>query len=213
MTQITPATTNRPRGRPPKDDLRGHLLRHTLKVLLRDGYQRFSMNAVAVSARSSKETLYRHFGDKHGLLGAALGFIGEGVQALLLEGVGNDLARDARLYRLGSNYLRGLLLGESLTLQRIAYADGQQGLGPVFAKQFTDVVLAVMTQQCEDMATPAPALDAEVFLAMVQGQVHEKALLGLSDAATEAACHRVVEHAVRVFAAYLEASVAPDGSC
>jgi AcrR family transcriptional regulator len=192
------------RGRPAKEGLREHLLVHTLRVLLRDGYENFSMNAVAVSASASKESLYKIFRDKAGLLGAALDHLGKMVEPLLLAGVGDDLGREPRLRRLAENYLRGCLLPESLTLQRIAYASGEKALGQVFAKEFTDAALAVMTRQMGAIGTPEPELDAEIFLAMVQGQVHEKVLLGVESPQARKRHKEVAAHAVRIFTAYLK---------
>ncbi len=206
MTRSGPAkrTSPKPRGRPLKEGLRDHLLLHTVLVLLRDGYDRFSMNSVAVSARTSKETLYRHFNDKTGLLSAALINLGKVVEPLLLEGVHDKLGRGQRLEVLADNYLKGCVRPESLALQRIAYADGGQSLGPVFARQFTGASLAVMTRQFVAMGTPQPKLDAEIFLAMVQGQVHEKALLGAGTDTSKKTIKAVTLHAVNIFSAYLD---------
>ena len=192
------------RGRPAKEGLREHLLVHTLRVLLRDGYENFSMNAVAVSASASKESLYKIFRDKAGLLGAAFDHLGKMVEPLLLAGIGDDLGREPRLRRLAENYLRGCLLPESLTLQRIAYASGEKALGQVFAKEFTDAALAVMTRQMAAIGTPEPELDAEIFLAMIQGQVHEKVLLGVESPQARKRHKEVAAHAVRIFMAYLK---------
>lgn len=186
-----------------KKGLPEYLLIHTLQVLLRDGYDKFSMSAVAVSANASKETLYRHFHDKAGLLSAALEYIGKVVEPLLLEGISDDLSQQQRLRLLAKNYLQGCLLPESLALQRIAYADGGRDLGLVFTRQFTDAALAVMTRQFAEMGTPKPNLDAEIFLAMVQGQVHEKALLGAMPAKNNKKLNEVTVHAVSIFSAYL----------
>lgn len=171
-------------------------------ILLRDGYDKFSMNAVAVSAKTSKETLYRHFNDKAGLLTAALINIGKIVEPLLLEGLHDKLDRQQRLKVLAENYLKGCVRPESLALQKIAFAEGQH-LGLVFAKQFTEASLTAMTRQFVRMGTPNPKLDAEVFLAMVQGQVREKALLGAISAANTKTIKEVTQHAVAIFSAYL----------
>ena len=187
-----------------KEGLPEHLLLHTLQILLRDGYDRFSMNAVAKSASASKETLYRHFHDKAGLLGAALNRLGKVVEPLLLAGIRDDLDRSQRLRLLAENYLKGCLLPESLALQRIAYAEAGKDLGRVFAQQFTDMALDVMTQQFAALGTPKPVLDAEIFLAMVQGQVHERALLGMAPGQVGKKIHEVTSHAVIVFSAYLD---------
>ncbi len=190
-----------------KEGLREHLLLHTLEVLLREGYDRFSMIAVAKSAQASKETLYRYFSDKAGLLSAAMGYLGELVEPILIAGVHDELQRDARLQRLAENYLRGCLLPESLTLQRIAYASGDRALGQMFADQFTLAAHKVITREMTRLDTPRPDLDAEIFLAMVQGQVHEKALLGMVRERDTPGHKKVTAHAVRIFSAYLDSGV------
>jgi AcrR family transcriptional regulator len=191
-----------------KQGLREHLLLHTLQILLRDGYDKFSMSAVAVSANASKETLYRLFHDKTGLLSAALENIGKIVEPLLLEGIRDGLGQQQRLQLLAQNYLKGCLLPESLALQRIAYAEGGSELGMVFARQFTDAALAVMARQFAEIGTPEPKLDAEIFLAMVQGQIHEKALLGVTAVRNSKKLDQVTVHAVSIFSAYLHQGIA-----
>jgi hypothetical protein len=54
------------------------------------------------------------------------------------------------------------------------------------------------------MGTPEPELDAEIFLAMVQGQFHEKVLLGVTSAQARKKQKEVIAHAVRIFNAYLK---------
>jgi TetR/AcrR family transcriptional repressor of mexJK operon len=203
MARPTAGKTAGRRGRPMKAGLREHLLLHTLQVLLRDGYEGFSMSAVALSANASKETLYRLFQDKAGLLSAALKNIGKVVEPLLLEGIRQELGQRERLQLLAKNYLRGCLRPESLALQRIAYADGGKHLGPMFTRQFTDAALAVVARQFSEMNTPKPRLDAEIFLAMVQGQMHEKALLGMAAGQNSKKLDELIAHAVGIFSTYL----------
>lgn len=204
MTSPSTQAPEKRRGRPMKEGLPEHLLLHTLQVLLRDGYDQFSMSAVAKSASTSKETLYRHFQDKAGLLGAALAHLGKVVEPLLLEGIHDGLDREQRLRRLAENYLKGCLVPESLALQRIAYLEAGKDLGREFARQFTEASLEVMTRQFSSLRTPRPKLDAEIFLAMVQGQLHERALLGVAPEPTGKAIAEVTAHAVEVFSAYLD---------
>ncbi|MEZ4328866.1 MAG: TetR/AcrR family transcriptional regulator [Polyangiales bacterium] len=196
----------RPRGRPPREDLRDHLLTHTLGVLLRDGLEGFSMSSVARSAQASKETLYRHFGDKSGLLAAALEHVGQRVGPLLLEGLEATDTRRARLERLAHNYLGGLLEPASLALQRIAFADQDRGLGARFATCFTDAARDVVTRELAALGAREPALDAELFLGMVRGLHHERALLGVVPRDHRARQKALVAHAVEVFDAHLPAA-------
>jgi len=192
------------KGRPLEEGLRDHLLDHTLRVLLRDGYQRFSMNAVAQSAKASKETLYRHFGDKAGLLHAALTRNARLIGPLLNEGLKETPTMEERLFRLGMNYLHGCYLPEALALQRIAYADGERGLGPIFAEEITEHAISYIVDEFSQLGSSQPREDAELFLGMIQGKLHEKILLGVQIKNIEQQLERQVQHALRMLAPYLQ---------
>ena len=186
--------------------LRAHLLDHTLRVLLRDGYRRFSMNAVAASAKASKETLYRHFGDKSGLLHAALVRMAALIDPLLHIGLDSAVGREDRLRQLGRNYLDGCYLPEAIALQRIAYADGEHGLGPLFADEITERAVAVVEGEFATLGSPEPRRDAELFLGMIQGKLHERIMVGADLDDVDEQLDRQVDHAVRVLVAYLDAA-------
>ena len=183
--------------------LRARLLDHTLRVLLRDGYRRFSMNAVATSAKASKETLYRHFGDKTGLLHAALVRSAALIGPLLRVGLDSAATREDRLRQLGRNYLHGCYLPEALALQRIAYADGEHGLGPLFAEEITERAIVVVEEELEALGSPDPRRDAEVFLGMIQGKLHERIMLGAEVDDLDRQIDAQVDHALAVLAPYL----------
>lgn len=197
-----------------EDPLRARLLDHTLRVLLRDGYRRFSMNAVATSAKASKETLYRHFGDKAGLLHAALVRSATLIEPLLRDGLDEATTTDERLRRLGRNYLHGCYLPEALALQRIAVADGENGLGPVFAEEITERAVAFVESEFAALGSRRPREDAETFLGMIQGKLHERIMLGASrpgsdkrlDTQLDAQVDAQVDHAVRIMSHYLAAA-------
>jgi len=192
------------KGRPLEEGLRDRLLDHTLRVLLRDGYQKFSMNAVAQSAKASKETLYRHFGDKAGLLHAALTRNAQLIGPLLNEGLEETTSIEERLFRLGINYLHGCYLPEALALQRIAYADGKRGLGPIFAEEITENAISYIVNEFTRLGSGQPREDAELFLGMIQGKLHEKILLGVEIKNLEQQLERQVHHALRMLAPYLQ---------
>lgn len=194
-------------GESPNDRLRARLLDHTLRVLLRDGYERFSMNAVATSAKASKETLYRHFGDKTGLLHAALVRSAALIDPLLRVGLDSTTTTHDRLRQLGINYLHGCYLPESLALQRIAYADGERGLGPVFAEEITERAVAFVEAEFAALGSAEPRRDAEVFLGMIQGKLHERIMLGCEIEDLEARLEQQVDDALQVLTPYLDAAL------
>ncbi len=187
----------------PADQLQARLLDHTLRVLLRDGYQRFSMNAVAASAKASKETLYRHFGDKAGLLHAALERLAALIEPLLRDGLDDAPTSPARLRRLGRNYLHGCYLPEAIALQRIAIADGEQGLGPLFVREITERAIGFVEAEFAGLGSEHPRADAEAFLGMIQGKLHERIMLGTVLPDLDRRLDEQIDQALRVMAPYL----------
>lgn len=192
-----------PTGDPTVDALQARLLDHTLRVLLRDGYRRFSMHAVATSAKASKETLYRHFGDKAGLLRSALVRLAALIEPLLHVGLDSATTSEERLRQLGRNYLHGCYLPEALALQRIAYADGEHGLGPLFAEEITERAVAIVTDELAEIGSPDPRRDAETYLGMIQGKLHERIMLGVEIDDLDEQIDAQVDHALVVMGPYL----------
>lgn len=192
------------KGRPLDAGLRDRLLDHTLRVLLRTGYAEFSMSAVARSARASKETLYRQFGDKDGLLRAALMRNATYIAPLLNEGVEDGTSARARLTRIGQNYLRACYHPGALALQRIAIAHGTRALGPLFAEEITEPSVACLVAEFARHGSDRPADDAEAFLGSILGKQHERMLLGAELGEFEPTIERHVENAMRLFGPYLD---------
>ena len=56
------------------------------------------------------------------------------------------------------------------------------------------------------MKTPEPGADAEVFLGMVRGHIHERALLGVPRRGARRRREALVAHATRIFEAYLDSA-------
>lgn len=191
------------RGRPAKEGLRDHLLDHTLTVLLAVGFQSFSMSAVAKSANASKESLYKHFGDRSGLLLAALERQASRIESMLLKDLDAVPEPTQRLRRLALNYLEGCYSPRAIALQRIAHTGGADGLGPMFTEKFTDTALAIISAEFGRMATPQPDLDAEIFLGMIRGMLHERTLLGAKTPSFTRRRDAIVDHAVEIFSDYL----------
>lgn len=203
MERQEPPPSPARKGRPLEAGLRDRLLDHTTRVLLRTGYAAFSMNAVAKSARASKETLYRQFGDKDGLLRAAMMRNAAWIAPLLMEDVEEGMDSTERLARIGANYLRACYRPGALALQRIAIADGDRGLGPLFAQEITERSVACLVEEFARLGSASPRDDAEAFLGGILGKQHERMLLGEYPSDLEATMKHDVENALRLFAPYL----------
>jgi len=91
--------------------------------LLVDGGQKLTMNAVARRANCSKETLYKWFGDRDGLLAATVKWQASRVRAGAYDAERLDVAalRDS-LERFAASWLRVISSETSIALNRIAIA-------------------------------------------------------------------------------------------
>lgn len=197
-------------GRPANPKLRDHLLNHAIEVLLSKGLSGFSMINVAKSAKASKETLYKHFGDKQGLLHAAIERDSTYIEMVLLEGIDELNNVDERLKCLARNYLAAAYTDHAIALQRLAYADGEFGLalGPLFVKTFTTNVIACVSHEFKEMGRSESINDAELFLGLVQGKMYNRIIFGVKPKHLEKAIDHQVELAWSVFNAYLGSSKA-----
>jgi AcrR family transcriptional regulator len=95
-----------------------------------EGGQALTMTAVARRASCSKETLYKWFGDRDGLLDATVRYQASRVHVAAVEPGRLDRASlAARLEEFAANWLRVIASDTSIALNRVAIANaGSQGL-------------------------------------------------------------------------------------
>lgn len=91
--------------------------------LLVEGGERLTMNAVARRANCSKETLYKWFGDRDGMLAATVAWQASRVRAGAYDATRLDVAalRDS-LERFAASWLRVISSETSIALNRVAIA-------------------------------------------------------------------------------------------
>jgi len=102
---------------------RDHLINTAMTLLVEQGNMAFSMNALARQASASKETLYRHFGNKQGLFEAIVGANAD--QAGLLQDFLADNPDDPHgfLVQFGETLLQFLMSPGSIVINRIVIAE------------------------------------------------------------------------------------------
>jgi AcrR family transcriptional regulator len=101
----------------------GEVLDVVLDLLVEGGH-RLTMNAVARQANCSKETLYKWFGDRDGLLAATVKWQASRVRAGAYDAERLDVAalRDS-LERFAASWLRVISSQTSIALNRVAIAE------------------------------------------------------------------------------------------
>jgi TetR/AcrR family transcriptional repressor of mexJK operon len=156
-------------------------------LFLSNGYQGTSVDQIAASAEVSKQTVYKHFGDKQELLVAivtdaldnTVGAIQERIAALAHS---TDLETD--LIALADNYLRAVLQEPVVQLRRLVV--GEANRLPALAKLYYDhapgrtlAAFADCFRRLHDLGhlhSPEPALAAEHFAFLIVGRPIDQAL-------------------------------------
>lgn len=192
-----------PVGRPYNPELRNHLIDHAMKILLEQGLQKFSMASVAKSAHASKESLYRLFGDKEGLLHAAIERDAAFIEDVLTAGIHSNASTETKLQKIATNYLSAAYTDHAIALQRLAYADSVYGLGVLFVKKITSRVIQCVAQIFTEMGRTNPELDAEMFLGLVQGKLYNKIIFGVKPDNLQERIEQQVRVAWEIFSCYL----------
>src|ERR1700682_2567431 len=156
-------------------------------LFLSNGYQGTSVDQIAASAGVSKQTVYKHFGDKQELLFAivsdaldtTVGVIRERIAALAHT---TDLETD--LTALADGYLRSVLQEPVVQLRRLVI--GEANRLPALAKLYYDhapgrtlAAFADCFRQLHDrglLHVPEPAVAAEHFAFLIVGRAIDQAL-------------------------------------
>ncbi|MDX8507020.1 TetR/AcrR family transcriptional regulator [Mesorhizobium captivum] len=191
-----------------------------LRLLVEEG-DNLTMTAVARRASCSKETLYKWFGDRDGLLTATVQWQASKVRVAPVDRKGLDLASlTASLERFASDWLRVISSDTSIALNRVAVGhagSGKDDLGAIVL-QNGRFVLARRLKPVLEAGREAGLLvfdDAETafrsFFGLVGRDVQIRLLLGDRLELTEAAIGGDAVRATQQFLALYGAKTGPHG--
>ncbi|WP_123027723.1 TetR/AcrR family transcriptional regulator [Mycolicibacterium stellerae] len=157
------------------------------QLFLSNGYQGTSMDQVAATAAVSKQTVYKHFGEKRELLFAivsdaldtAASTIRDRIAALTVSG---DLESD--LVLLAGDYLRTVLDERVVQLRRLVIGEANRlpELARLYYEHAPLRTLTALTETFGELDrrgvlnTPEPSLAAEHFAFLVVGRPIDQAL-------------------------------------
>lgn len=168
---------------PSKQDARRAEIEAAAYALLdAKGYGGFSIQAVARTAKTSNETLYRWYGDKAGLFDALIQRNADDVldQLTQIAPTASGLTRLAAL----APQLLGMLLGpRAIALNRAAAADVSGQLGATLARSgrervWPHIVSLLDQARSEGHLNGAPDQMAESFIALLAGDWQVRRVTG-----------------------------------
>lgn len=191
-----------------------------LRLLVEEGDQ-LTMTAVARRASCSKETLYKWFGDRDGLLTATVQWQASKVRVVPVDRKGLDLASlTASLERFASDWLKVISSDTSIALNRVAVShagSGKDDLGAIVLENGR-FALARRLKPVLEAGQQAGLLefsDAEAafrtFFGLVARDVQIRLLLGDRLQLTDAAIGGDAVRATQQFLALYGAKTGPQG--
>ncbi|WP_205875587.1 TetR/AcrR family transcriptional regulator [Mycobacterium camsae] len=157
------------------------------ELFLGNGYQGTSVDAIAASAAVSKQTVYKHFGDKHQLLMAIVTDALDTTVSAFVERASTlaettDLERDLTAF--AADYLRAVLQEHVVQLRRLVV--GEANRLPDLAALYYERAPGRMFSALADcfsrldqrglLEVPEPATAAEHFAFLVVGRCIDRAL-------------------------------------
>ncbi|MFV8318707.1 TetR/AcrR family transcriptional regulator [Mycobacterium sp. 23] len=156
-------------------------------LFLGNGYQGTSVDAIAASAAVSKQTVYKHFGDKHELLMAIVNDALDTTVAAFVERASilaetTDLERDLTAF--AADYLHAVLQEHVVQLRRLVVGEANRlpELAALYYERAPDRMLSAFADcfarlhQRGLLDVPETATAAEHFAFLVVGRCIDRAL-------------------------------------
>lgn len=200
--------SRRPAGRPKDMGKREAILQAAGRLFLEHGFERTTMDAIAAAAGVSKLTVYSHFQDKEHLFRALIArkceqhFEGRDFEHL------GTLPPGEALTRLANGFLGLVYRGEVLSMYRLLIGGASQPAlqnrafyeaGPRPTIEALARLLSGYSARGQ-LSVENPERAAEHLLAMLQGCMHQRALLNLEPSPpTATALKEHIEDVVAVF--------------
>jgi TetR/AcrR family transcriptional repressor of mexJK operon len=157
------------------------------ELFLSNGYQGTSVDQIAASAEVSKQTVYKHFGDKHELLLAIVDSALASTVTPFLERIrtlADTTDLEADLTALAADYLRAVLQEPVVQLRRLVVGEANRvpELAQLYYEQAPSRTLAAFAEcfaalhRRRLLHAPEPALAAEHFAFLIVGRSIDQAL-------------------------------------
>jgi TetR/AcrR family transcriptional repressor of mexJK operon len=172
-------------------------------LFLSNGYQGTSVDQIAASAAVSKQTVYKHFGDKHELL---LSIVNEALNDTVtpfldrIAALADTADLETELTALAADYLRAVLQEPVVQLRRLVV--GEANRVPELAQLYAFAACFAALHRRGLLHVAEPAVAAEHFAFLIVGRSIDQALFyGGPQVLAAIDIERHVRAGVRVFLA------------
>ena len=175
------------------------------RVFLEVGFGATSMDAIAVAAKVSKQTVYNHFGSKEELFAAMIRNVCDRMLTVFEEAAKSGKPEDT-LRAIARQIVKKVMEPDRLALYRLLIAESQRfpELGQIFyecgpqvtRKYLTDYFIEQNSRGTMHVANPA--ITADQFFGLLSG-CYPKAQLGIKPAPAPDYLEAYIENAVSLF--------------
>lgn len=187
-------TGERPVRRQARGDARAAaMLEAAADVFIEKGYAAASLDDVLAKSGGSRRMIYERFGGKEGLFEAAVDALIGRVVARLSRLEIAELPPEEALRLAGRVFLEALLEPKTVALFRVVVGEARRfaGLGAAFFEAGPAAVYAIVERYLEEqtergrLEVEDPAVAARMFIEMVKGSIHTRAILCPGETASD----------------------------
>jgi TetR/AcrR family transcriptional regulator, mexJK operon transcriptional repressor len=183
------------------------ILKAAMRLFLKRGYASTSMDAIALAARVTKQTVYSHYHNKEKLFTYMVAALCENhtPSSTLLED--SEQPIEALLYEIGLSFLNMITSNEGLAVTRLVIAE--VGRQPKLAKRYYEGGTQRMIGMLADfldrqnkkgaLSIPNTVSAASYFFAMLKGSYHLRMLFAIKPIPSSSQKENHVRETVTIF--------------
>lgn len=163
------------------------ILRSAIQLFLKNGYAKTSMDAIALRAKVTKQTVYSHYTSKDALFTAIINELAQKHSPSAQPQTGKRQSVEERLYEMGLNFLNMVSSSEGLSSARLVIAEAHRY--PKLAQRYYEngsrrilnLLAAYLEQENKDgrLHIPVPGSAASYFFSMLKGNYYLRVLLNI----------------------------------
>jgi len=176
------------------------------KLFFEQGYPETSMDQIIEQCGGSKQTLYRYFGDKKGILVEVITQCTEEMEAVFQFEPDSDTPLEEQLTQFGYEYIKALCSPELLNMYRVISAESRHDkeLAALFLSRgphrIHDLLIDFLLSQVkqEKLKLDDPKFACTQLLSMLRGDYFQEALVGM-DIPTDQEMKQYATQAVKCF--------------
>ena len=158
-----------------------------MQLFTSDGYGQTSMSGIAAALGGSKATLYKYFSSKEALFESAMVQCCQDVYAEFPARKFSRIDVLDFLNQVGLAVVEGMLRPRALEISRLVLSEGARHpeIARIFYSKAVEPVHALIADGLShfnlsgQIVCPAPLVSARLYLGMIRGDVHLRALCGL----------------------------------